>query len=178
MSEILHGKLSELYDLKDSDQLDYGVMPGSRCQGRTVFDLDGLIGADVIQMPPHTGFPVHTHPGHHVLLIVSGYGTLADSDGVHLTAPGDLLLIPGELPHAVGAAHEAQTILAIGAPHKVTADPLRMTTVDAPWTLFCHICHKQGDGVAPLHVFGCPHCPCPSCTFPDVESYRAAQAGT
>lgn len=169
MSEVLRANLAQLLELEP--------MPGSRCSGTTAFSLEGLIGADVIELPAYTSFPVHTHPGHHVLLVLEGLGALTDHNGIHRTHPGDLLLIPGDLPHAVGGGPHGQRLLAIGAPHRVTADPLRMTAVNPPWELTCHICGCEGY-TRPLHQQGCPHCPCPECTSELASAGAQAETTT
>ena len=167
MSEIRRSNLTDLVGLEP--------MPGSRCYGQTAFSLGGVIGADLIDLPEWTGFPVHTHPGHHVLLVLEGLGSLASATGIHLTRPGDLLLIPGDEPHAVGGGAHGQRILAIGAPHRVTADPLRMTAVSPPWELACHIDALQPPPGQPLHTVDCLHCPCPECTSELASAGAEAQ---
>lgn len=88
------------------------------------------LGVDLLRLGPGESFPLHTHPGHHCLLVVRGQGTVTFDGTVYPTRPGDLYLVDGEVPHAVGAgAMDAHYILAFGAPHTHVDDPDRMTVV-------------------------------------------------
>jgi len=91
------------------------------------------LGVDMLRLGPGESFPMHTHPGHHCLPVVRGRGTVTFDGVVHPTKIGDLYLVDGEVPHAVGAAaREAHYILSFGAPHKHVDDPDRMTVVPEP----------------------------------------------
>ncbi|MBO0819247.1 MAG: cupin domain-containing protein [Nocardiopsaceae bacterium] len=91
---------------------------------------NGHLGCDVLRVPPHGGFPIHTHPGDHLLLCLDGEGSIT-LDGVeHTVTPGDIYMIPGAVPHAVGAGELPHVLLAVGAPHKPVASPERMTFTD------------------------------------------------
>lgn len=97
----------------------YGIPPGT----------DLSMGADLIDMDPGTSFPLHTHPGAHILFILEGQGTVTIGDHVFKTRPGDCLFIPGNLTHGVGAI-EHHVLLAVGFPHKQMTNPQRMNIVD------------------------------------------------
>lgn len=90
---------------------------------------NGFLGADLLLVEPGGRFPLHTHPGDHLLLIVEGAG------GVHFdgedvpTAMGDLYLVAGGVPHSVYAGRHGQKILSIGAPHKPVDSAERMALV-------------------------------------------------
>jgi quercetin dioxygenase-like cupin family protein len=74
---------------------------------------------------------VHTHPGDHLLLCLAGVGTISIDQQTFEVRPGDLYLVPGLVPHAVGAHPDhAHTLVAIGAPHKPVDAADRMTAVD------------------------------------------------
>lgn len=88
---------------------------------------NGELGVDLLNVPPHSRFPLHTHPGHHLLFILQGTGTLTLDGTAHPTSPGDLLMVEGEIPHAVGTGPEGQGILAFGSPHTPLDSPQRMT---------------------------------------------------
>ena len=78
---------------------------------------NGAIGADIIRLPAGGGFAPHTHPGHHLLIVLAGEGTITYDGVVYPTRAGQIYMIEGEVPHAVGAVTE-HVILAAGSPHK------------------------------------------------------------
>lgn len=126
-------------DLLESIKDRYRRLPGDADNLRLPLGA-GHLGVDLLWMPPGSSFPYHTHPAHHVLYVVAGLGTLEDEHHViRETQPGDVLMVPGYLPHAVGAqalysdverhGGPGQWILAFGAPHVELEDPARMTLI-------------------------------------------------
>ena len=91
---------------------------------------NGHLGADILHVPAGKQFPVHTHPGDHLLLCHAGTGTISVGEKTYDIRPGDLYMVPGNIPHAVGAGPEDHTLIAIGAPHKPVESPERMTMTD------------------------------------------------
>jgi len=91
---------------------------------------NGHLGADMLNVPPDGQFPVHTHPGDHLLLCVAGTGTISIDEQTFKVRPGDLYMVPGLVPHAVGAGPLGHVLVAIGAPHKPVDSPDRMAAVD------------------------------------------------
>ena len=89
---------------------------------------DDQLGADIIELGAGETFPLHTHPGHHVLLVIMGQGTVTVDGEVHPTAPGDLYMVDGLQEHAVGAV-ERHILLSVGVPHKMPTALDRMNTV-------------------------------------------------
>ncbi|MEU6743663.1 cupin domain-containing protein [Streptosporangium sandarakinum] len=92
---------------------------------------NGQLGADVLWVPAGGRFPIHTHPGHHLLYCISGRGTITIADHTYEVSPGDLYLVEGRQPHAVGAAagHE-HVLLSIGSPHRPIQAKDRMQLTD------------------------------------------------
>lgn len=129
---------------------------------------NGIIGADIIRLSAGGGFSPHTHPGHHVLVVLGGQGTITYNGRVYPTQAGEVYLVEGSVPHAVGAISD-HVILAVGAPHRPVASRDRMKIVGyievlSPiGDLHCIICDKQSQLPVYLHDLGCPHCPCHSC---------------
>ena len=129
---------------------------------------NGAIGADLLRVPAGSGFVPHTHPGHHVLVIVAGRGTITFGGRVHETSAGGIYLVPGQVPHAVGAITD-HVILAVGAPHKAVDAEDRMLAVpyqevQAPeGDLTCLICGVSSRLPERLHDVSCTHCPCYAC---------------
>ena len=86
-------------------------------------------GVDLLRLKRGESFPLHTHPGHHLLLVVSGVGTITMDDKEYVVRSGDLYLVEGEVPHAVGAISD-HVLAAFGAPHKMPDDEARMTVLE------------------------------------------------
>ncbi|MFE0045190.1 cupin domain-containing protein [Streptomyces albireticuli] len=129
---------------------------------------NGTIGADIIRLPAGAGFPPHTHPGHHVLAVLGGEGTITYNGRVHRTGAGEIYLVEGAVSHAVGAITD-HVILAIGAPHMPVDSDRRMEVVAYEEVLseigglHCLICDSKSQPPDYLHDVGCAHCPCQSC---------------
>lgn len=88
------------------------------------------VGADMLVLPPHARFPVHIHPGHHLLLVVAGTPTFSLDGVVHDTPEGTLMMVEGGIPHAVGAGTSGAVIVAFGSPHSELDSEHRMTVVE------------------------------------------------
>src|SRR5689334_16592154 len=64
---------------------------------------NGLLGADIIRLAAGDGFVPHTHSGDHLLIVIGGEGTITCGGRILPTCAGDLFMIEGQIPHAVGA---------------------------------------------------------------------------
>jgi quercetin dioxygenase-like cupin family protein len=91
---------------------------------------NGHLGADLLHVKAGDRFPVHTHPGDHLLLCVAGKGTISVGEITYQVGPGDIYMVDGLVPHAVGAGDEDHLLVAIGSPHKPVASPGRMQFTD------------------------------------------------
>lgn len=91
---------------------------------------NGHLGADLLHVPARARFPVHTHPGDHLLYCLSGTGTITVAETTYTVRPGDLYMVDGLVPHAVGAGEADHVLVAIGAPHKAVDSPERMAWTD------------------------------------------------
>src|ERR1700688_896647 len=102
--------------------------------GATEIGSDGVeIGADLIEMLPGSAFPLHTHPGDHILYIISGKGTIT-IDGIarHVEA-GHTVYVAGNSAHNVATykdANESFVLLVVGHPKKHVSDHDRMTLAE------------------------------------------------
>ncbi|HET8846978.1 MAG TPA: cupin domain-containing protein [Ktedonobacteraceae bacterium] len=107
-----------------------GIRGKSGVRGIPVgLEISENMGIDLIDMDPNTKFPLHTHPGSHILFVIEGKGTVTIGETTYITRPGDCYFVPAELTHGVGATEHHQ-ILSIGFPHKSLNDPERMNIVD------------------------------------------------
>jgi quercetin dioxygenase-like cupin family protein len=145
------------------------AVAGSSATGEPLLS-NGQLGADIIRLAAGEGFAPHTHPGDHLLLVVGGLGAVTCAGTIHPTHPGELLMIDGAVPHAVGAITD-HVILAIGSPHRSVDALDRMTPVEYQAVtadiddLHCLICDRHARYPAYLHQVGCPHCPCSHCHY-------------
>jgi quercetin dioxygenase-like cupin family protein len=129
---------------------------------------NGILGVDLIRVAAGTGFEPHTHPGDHLLICVAGEGTITYDGYVYPTRAGQVYMIEGDRPHAVGAITN-HAILAVGMPHVPAGSPDRMKPVEYVEVaatfgqLGCLICGVSSADGQMLHDVNCPHCPCPVC---------------
>lgn len=85
----------------------------------------GAFGADLIRFAPGTGVAEHTHPGDHVLIVVSGTGWV-DYDGVpHRLEQGAIYLVPGAVRHAIRAESEL-SLVSVANDHRDVGSPERL----------------------------------------------------
>jgi quercetin dioxygenase-like cupin family protein len=138
---------------------------------------NGQLGLDLVRIAAGRGFEPHTHPGDHLLICVEGLGTITYNGSIYPTRAGEVYLIEGSIPHAVGAITE-HSILAVGAPHRPAgaADRMVLTEYDAIAAdlgeIHCLVCDIKGEADH-LRTRGCTHAPlasrlrCPV-TDPDV----------
>ena len=113
---------------------DGTVLPGIRglagANGAT--GLGDAIGADTIEMEPGSAFPLHVHPGDHILYVVTGAGFVHIGGVDYPINRGDTIFLPAELPHGVHtspSAGENLVFLAVGHPHRPLDSADRMQRV-------------------------------------------------
>lgn len=92
------------------------------------------IGADRIIMEPGSKFELHTHPGAHILYVMSSRGFI-HIDGVdYEMAEGDTVYVPADYAHGVKAEIDPDRpleILSFGVPHMPLESAERMTLVES-----------------------------------------------
>lgn len=111
--------------------LELGVdVVGAKAKGVPVH-TNGHLGVDVLRVEAGDSFPIHTHAGDHLLLCLEGKGTISIGRKTYHVVEGDIYMVAGMIPHAVGAASDSHHVLAaIGAPHRPIDSPNRMTATD------------------------------------------------
>jgi quercetin dioxygenase-like cupin family protein len=113
-----------------ADDLPSGGVPVHGAPARGVaLHSNGQLGADMLYVKAGDRFPVHTHPGDHLLMCLAGEGTITVAEVTYRILPGDLYMVDGSIPHAVGAVTD-HVLMAIGSPHKPIDSPERMSLVD------------------------------------------------
>lgn len=128
--------------LRNFADLDWEPMYGEEAQlwgirgktGATEIGSDGeLIGADLIEMQPGSAFPLHTHPGDHILYGISGRGTVTIDGEKRPVEVGTTVYIAGGYPHNVGTyAEDAEpfVLLVVGHPKQHVSSPDRLKLVE------------------------------------------------
>lgn len=136
---------------------------------------NGRLGADLIRVRGGTGFEPHTHPGDHLLVVLAGEGTITYKGKVYPTNAGQIYMVEGAVPHAVGAITD-HVIMSIGSPHMPVDSPDRMKPVEYRavaadlGSLHCLICDRAAEFPILLHEVGCLHCPCALCASGNAPS--------
>lgn len=160
-AEVVYESGRPLLSVSDGERSH--AMAGTMATGDPLVS-NGHLGIDIIRVPAGAGFPPHTHVGDHLLIAVAGTGTIAYEGRVYETGPGQVYMIEGAAPHAVGAITD-HVLLSVGTPHRAVdaEDRQQIVSYEAVTAglgnLECLICGV--DAVAPrtLHDLGCPHCP-------------------
>lgn len=92
------------------------------------------VGLDLIAMDDGDQFDAHVHPGHHVLVVLSGRGFIGFGSGEQLEMrtlmPGSIVFVEAHEQHAV-FCNEQLRFLAFGVPHRPLAAADRMALVAA-----------------------------------------------
>lgn len=142
-------------------------MAGASATGQALVS-NGRLGADIIRLAAGERFQPHTHPGDHLLIVLAGQGTVTHGGQVLSTSAGDIYLVEGGVPHAVGAITD-HVILAVGAPHRGIDSPDRQAitgteSLSAPTgELACRLCGVVAVAPERLCDQGCTHCSCGVC---------------
>lgn len=116
------------------DEIPDVTLAGTEITGKQLFCSEDMgdgthLGVDRLCLMPGEKFPKHTHPGHHLIYIIKGMGTVTIEDKVYSTVPGDLYLVNGNILHALSAGETGQLLLSFAAPHKHLSDTNRMVIV-------------------------------------------------
>jgi quercetin dioxygenase-like cupin family protein len=152
-------------------EVDLGVRPvpvaHSNATGQPLVS-NGQLGVDVIRLSAGEGAVPHTHPGNHLLIVVGGQGTITYGGKIYPTRAGEVCLVDGHVPHAIGAITN-HVILAVDSPHTPVDSPGRMKPASYQAVtasiddLHCLICDARAIYPTLLHELGCQHCPCLEC---------------
>jgi len=90
------------------------------------------MGLDYIVMIPGSQFPLHTHPGSHILYILDGPGIVHIEGVDYQVSTGDSVFVPAVFPHGVKTNPDHLQdfrFLAVGYPHHKVDSATRMTVV-------------------------------------------------
>ena len=127
---VLAGEWHDLFD-QSGNRLD-GIRGRIGAAALTESGIE--IGADLIEMQPGSAFPLHKHPGDHILYVISGRGIVHVDGTDHTIVTGDTIFVPAEYPHGVKTYPDEATpfrLLAVGHPHINLSSKDRMQIVEA-----------------------------------------------
>ncbi|CDH18618.1 conserved hypothetical protein [Xenorhabdus bovienii str. kraussei Quebec] len=102
-------------------------MANSFGTGESLVKHDGL-GADLIRFSKGEGVQNHTHPGHHILFVLSGNGYVVYAGKGHKLEPGICYFVQGNVDHAIKATEDL-VMIAVGNEHYQVDSEQRMTPV-------------------------------------------------
>ena len=93
-----------------------------------------------VTFPANSGFPPHTHPEEQVSIIREGHMEFTVGDITQIVKPGDVIVMPPDIPHAGRTFDEACRVIDIFSPPRygmkellADADPLRSADIDRWW---------------------------------------------
>lgn len=86
----------------------------------------GSFAADLIRFAPGQGVGKHTHPGEHILIVVSGHGLLTCGDDFLSLVPGMIYHVPAGAPHALSATDAELTLISVANDHRPVDSPQRL----------------------------------------------------
>lgn len=110
------------WDVEPSEKMAHSDALGARLV------KDGAFGADLIKFPRGGRVGMHTHPGAHILIVMSGFGWVTVSGERHWLRAGVCYLIPSNEPHAIDADTDL-SILSIANDHRDVASSERLDVV-------------------------------------------------
>jgi quercetin dioxygenase-like cupin family protein len=115
----------------ETGEIIHGVRGRSGASGSP--DGVSLMGMDLIEMDAGAAFELHTHPGAHILYVLSGNGRLDIGGEPRRLSAGDCVYVPAAAPHGVSCAVDSPSplsFIAVGFPHRAVDAPDRMHLVD------------------------------------------------
>ena len=137
---IKQNALGPMFD--DSGNVLHGIVGSEGAKGLVKAEdikLDNLLdlsdfelGLDEIVMDAGTEFPLHIHPGAHILYILDGPGIVHIDDVDYEVNTGDSIYVPAVFPHGVKTSPKNSSdfkFVAIGYPHHKVDSTTRMTVV-------------------------------------------------
>ena len=133
----------------DRESVADALRPHDQDGREGVDELSEELGIDLIELQPGAAFPLHRHPGDHILIGVQGAGTIRVDGVAYPIWPGQTVFVAAEQEHGVGthadlaaipegwtnsreayAASPVFILYAIGVPHKHVSSTDRMILVD------------------------------------------------
>jgi len=99
-------------------QTNWFNMVGSEALGTPLVKQTDF-AADMLFFQANQSTCLHTHPGNHILYVVSGSGFLLFAEERHVLTQGDCYFVPGEVPHQVSASKlSSMHLLSIADNHR------------------------------------------------------------
>lgn len=115
----------------DTGDLPWQPMHASGGEGVPLVK-DGPFAADLIRFAPGRGVGMHTHPGAHILIVISGRGTVECGEATVPLDPGVIYLVPSGVAHAVRANPDCELrLLSVASDHRPVTSADRLETVHA-----------------------------------------------
>jgi quercetin dioxygenase-like cupin family protein len=100
------------YFLDVSSRRKHEAMPGVFL--RTFWG--DLMTAAIVDLEPNAVVPMHEHPNEQVGLVLEGSLSFTIAGETRLVGPGDMYLIPGDVPHSATASDGGGRVIELFAP--------------------------------------------------------------
>jgi quercetin dioxygenase-like cupin family protein len=98
------------------------------------------VSLNFVTFPPNSGFPAHAHPEEQVSIVREGEMEFTVGATTRVVRPGDVIVMPPNVPHAGRTRNEACRLIDVFSPARggirdviAGADPVRAAEVDRWW---------------------------------------------
>ncbi len=98
------------------------------------------VSLNFVTFPPRSGFPTHTHPEEQISIVREGEMEFTVGEITRVVRPGDVIVMPPNVPHAGRTLDEPCRLIDVFAPGRdgirdviAEADPVRAAEVDRWW---------------------------------------------
>lgn len=100
----------------------------------------GNVALNFVTFPPSSGFPSHGHPEEQISIVREGTMEFEVGSMKRIVGPGDVIIIPPNMPHAGRTGDSVCRLIDIFSPARTglldviaSADPVRGADVDRWW---------------------------------------------
>ncbi len=104
-------------------------MVGSQAVGLPLVKQDGF-AADMLHFEAWQQTSLHTHPGDHILFVVTGCGWLDYDVQAYSLREGECYYVPGAVPHRIRAADIGLNLLSVALQHQPVDSAARLEVLE------------------------------------------------
>lgn len=119
----------QIKNYKSISATDWLSMVASEAIGLPLVQ-SGCFAADMLDFGSQQKTSLHTHPGSHILFIVSGHGWLDYDDQTHDLELGTCYFVPGSVAHRIRSSKEGLTLLSVSNDHRPVNSSERVEVLD------------------------------------------------
>lgn len=119
----------QIKNYKSANATDWLSMVGSEAIGLPLVKSESF-AADMLDFGSQQKTSLHTHPGSHILFVVSGHGWLDYTDQSHDLEPGTCYFVPGSIAHRIRSSNWGLTLLSVSNDHRSVDSLERVSVLD------------------------------------------------